>query len=188
MNLKAVIKGGLINGLATGLALHWVALALLYEIVYEFEWPRMVGTPVSVVAVIVLLVALLSIGPYAVFLSKGNVKTRKQGFLVGAGAGILVGLMVYLAVGALGNTLVLGTIPLTSYLTEPDQLNGIEADEILRPVVRSAIVGTYLVIAAHLLVGALIGGIEGLVFTLIRSWRLSRRTGAAAKSETSVND
>ena len=188
MNLKAVIKGGLINGLATGLALHWVALALLYEIVYEFKWPRMVDTLVSAVAVIVLLVALLSVGPYAVFLSKGNVKTGKQGFLVGAGAGIVVGLMVYLAVGALGNTLVLGTIPLTAYLAEPDWLNGIEADEVLGSVVRSAIVGTYLVIAAHLLVGALIGGIEGLVFILIRSWSLGRRTEAAAKSEANAND
>jgi hypothetical protein len=187
MNLKPVIKGGLINGLATGLALHWVVLSLLYEVVYEFEWPRMVGTPVSVLAVIVLLVALLSIGPYAVFLSKGNVKTRKQGVLAGAGAGIIVGLMVYLAVGALGNTLVLGTIPLVSYLAEPDRLNVIEADEVLRPVVRSAIVGTYLVIAAHLLVGALIGGIEGLVFILIRSWRVGCRTGSA-KSGTSAND
>jgi len=130
MNLKAVIKGGLINGLATALALHWVVLALLYELVYEFEWPRMIGTPVSVLAVIVLF---------------------------------------------------------TSYLAEPDQLNGIKADEVLRPVVRSAMVGTYLVIAAHLLVGALIGGIEGLVFILIRAWRLGRRTGSA-KSQTSAND
>jgi hypothetical protein len=187
MNLKAVIKGGLINGLAAGLALHWVVLALLYEVVYEFEWPTMVSTLASVLAVIVLLVALLSIGPHAVFLSKGNVKTRKQGFLVGAGAGMIVGLMVYLAVGALGNTLVLGTVPLTSYLAEPDQLTGMEADEVLRPVVRSAMVGTYLVIAAHLLGGALMGGIEGLVFILIRSSRLARRTGSA-KSETSADD
>ena len=75
----------------------------------------------------------------------------------------------------------------TSYLAEPDQLNGIKADEVLRPVVRSAMVGTHLVIAAHLLVGALIGGIEGLVFILIRAWRLGRRTGSA-KSQTSAND
>jgi hypothetical protein len=187
MNLKAVIKAGLINGLAAGLALHWLLLALLYELVVEFEWPTMIGTPVSALAVIVLLIALLSIGPYAVFLSKENVKTSKQGFLVGAGAGMVVGLMVYLAVGALGNTLVLGTIPLTSYLAEPDQLNGIQADEVLKPVVRSAMAGTYLVIAAHLLLGALIGGIEGLVFIAIRAWRPGRRTGSA-KSETSAND
>jgi hypothetical protein len=186
MNLKAVIKGGLINGLAIGLSLHWMILALLYEIVYEFEWPSIVRG-LNILAMMILFVALLSIGPYAVLLSKGNVKTKKQGFLVGGGAGIVVGLMVYLAVGVLGNTLVLGTIPLTSYLAEPDQLNGIEADEVLRPVVRSAIVGTYLVIAAHLLVGALIGGIEGLVFILIRAWRLGRRTGSV-KSETSAND
>jgi hypothetical protein len=181
MNLKAVVKGGLINGLAIALSLHWMILALLYEIAYEFEWPSIVSG-LNILAVMILLVALLSIGPCAVLLSKGNVKTKKQGFIVGAGAGLIVGLMVYLAVGALANTLVLGTIPLIAYLAEPNRLNGIEsADEVLRPVVRSAIVGTYLVSVAHLLIGALIGGVEGLAFILVRSWRLGRRTGLTAK-------
>lgn len=112
MKLKAIIKGGLINGLVVGLALLWIVFASLAASMYGVKWPGIVITPISILAVIALVVGLLSIGPHAVLLSRGSVQTRKQGFWVGAGAGVVVGLMVYLATGALAGTLTLGTVPL----------------------------------------------------------------------------
>jgi len=183
MKLKAIVKGDLINGLVVGLALHWVVLALLYERVYSFEWPGVVGTPISILAVIALVVGLLSIGPHAVLLSRKSVQTKKQGLLVGAGAGVVVGLMVYLAIGTLVGTLSLGPVQLIVYLAEPERLGGMELFDVLQPVVSRAIAGTYLLIIAHLLIGGMVGSVEGLVFMLARAWMLSRRAGPTGKSE-----
>lgn len=186
MNLKAVVKGGLINGLAVGLSLHWMIFARVYETVYEFKWPNIVSGVANILAVIILSVALLSIGPHAILLSKGNVKTKKQGVIVGAGAGVIVGLMVYLA-GAPGTTLA-GMVPLFIYFLEPARLDGIEPYAVFERVVTEAIAATYLFIVAPLLVGALIGGMEGLVFMLIRSWWPGRRTESTAQSEAGTDD
>jgi len=188
MKLKAIIKGGLINGLVVGLALHWIVCALLYAAVYNFEWPGIVSTPITILAVIALVVGLLSIGPYAILLSRGSVQTRKQGFWVGAGAGVVVGLMVYLAIGALTGTLTLGTVPLIVPLAAPELLGDAELIDVLVPVVRRAITGTYLFIIAHLLIGGLAGGVQGLVFMLARAWRMNRSAGQTGHGEAETGE
>jgi hypothetical protein len=188
MKLNAVAKSGLINGIAIGLALHWLVVALLYETVYGFEWPSIISTPVTILALIVLVVGLLSIGPHAVLQSKRDVEMKGEGFLVGAGAGLVVGLIVYLAVGALAGTLTLGTVPLIVYLAEPERLGGVEPFDVLQPIVSTAIAGTYLVIFGHLLAGALIGGIEGLVFVLARGWRRGQSAGSAEQGEVGMDE
>jgi hypothetical protein len=185
MSLKAIVKGGLTNGIAVGLAIHWLGVALLYERIYEFEFPSAIRVPLSVVAIVALVVGLLGIGPYVIILAKDGGRTKKEGLLLGAGSGIVVGLMVYLLVGALASTLVLGTVPLIVHLAETSQLDEAGLETVLTPVVKNAISGTYLVILAHLFAGAIMGGLEGLVFVILRDWKRNKSANLAEEEVVS---
>lgn len=171
MKIKAAVTAGLINGVVVGVSLHWIIVGLLYETLYGFTLPDFVSTSVSFLAFTAFVVSLLTIGPHAVLQAKGAIRSKGEGFLVGAGAGVIVGLVVFLAVGVLGVTLIFGTVPLIEYMADPARLTGAELYDILQPVVSTAIVGIYVVIVAHLFMGGLIGGIESLVFIVVQGWR-----------------
>ena len=157
MKIKAAVTTGLINGVVVGVSLHWIMVGLLYETVYGFTLPDFFSTSISILAFTAFVVSFLSIGPHAVLRSKGTIRTKGEGFVLGAGAGVIVGLVVFLAVGVLAVTLILGTVPLIEYMVEPALLTGTKLYDILQPVVSTAIVGIYVVIVGHLFMGGLIG-------------------------------
>lgn len=171
MKIKAAVTAGLINGIVIGVSLHWILVGLLYETVFGFTLPDFVSTSISILAFTAFGVSLLSIGPHTVLQAKGTIQTKGEGFLVGAGAGLIVGLVVFLAVGVLAVTLILGTVPLIEYLAEPARLTGTKLYDILQPVVSTAIAGIYVVIVGHLFLGGLIGGIESIGFFVLQGWR-----------------
>ena len=137
------------------------------------------NTTVVILALIAFTLAFLSIGPHAVLKSRGRLRSKAEGFLVGAGAGVIGGLVVYLMVGALAATLVLGTIPMIEYLAEPDRLAGAELYDILQPIVSRAIVGTYASVGGILTAGGVIGGMGSLVFYVLRGSSVGRRSEEA---------
>jgi hypothetical protein len=70
------------------------------------------------------------------------------------------------------NTLILGVIPFVDALAHPERLlfmNPVEG--ILRPAVKDAIVYTYISLLGMLAGGAVIGGVEGFLFGLLRLLR-----------------
>jgi hypothetical protein len=133
---------------------------------------ELLSSLINLVTIPLFLMAFISMGIYAVWLAGEQVDTAWRGLATGATSGMVAAVVIFLLVGATSSVLVLGVIPFITYLAQPEQLAGLDIEELLKPVVKNAIAGVYLMILAHLAYGAVVGGIEGWAFTL---WRLRRR-------------
>ncbi len=189
MKLKGALKGGLINGLAIGVASHWFYLEFVYSASFIPGWPRIVSMPLNSIALAVLITGLLSIGPHAVIQTNGSVVTRREGFIVGVGAGAVAGVVVYLVVGALAGTMGVG-VPLLFFaliMTESVVTN--DANNLLdfREIWSRAIVLTYLIIIGHLILGALIGGLEGMAYSHFRSQKSRNQSFETSKRSRALS-
>ncbi len=161
-------KAGLGNGLAAGLAIHWLFWAPLTELVYCMELPGLVVNCLGVAAVLALLAAVLTIGSRAVRLAGDRARTTRAALTIGAGAGLLAGLSVYFIVAVIGAWLVQSGVPLVCDMMGAIELGTAAAREALAQAACEAAPAPLLVLGACLALGGLLGGFEGLVYALFR--------------------
>jgi hypothetical protein len=164
--VRAIAKVGLANGLVVGLAAHWLFWAPLTELVYCIELPGLVINGLGAIAVAALLAGVLTIGPRSVHLAGEKARTVGAAIGVGSGAGLLAGLCVYLVVGVIGAWLVLSGAPLVCERMGATELGSAAAREALAQAAGEALPEPLLAAAMCLALGALLGGLGGLVYAL----------------------
>jgi len=169
--------------------MHWFIFILFYQTVYQFELPNALETIINVVAGVTLVLTTLSMGPLAVRWSQAELKTWVWGGVVGAGAGCIVGIITYLAIGALASTLFFGVVPFIPYAAAPAQLVGVDLNAFLRPILQNAISGVYSVEFNYISFWLVVGGIEGIASALLHSWRskLADRVSAPEQKTQEVS-
>lgn len=184
MKLRASVQAGLIAGFAGGLGLHWLSYRLLYERTYDFEFPAVANTPLTILAVLLAGLALGGLGPMVIAFAEGEVKTAGQGLAAGGLAGLVAGVIVFLAVGAVAAGLLFGVISLLPYLAYPERITPTGYVPMLQEAVRQTIGGTYRIMAVFLAAGAIVGGVEGAAAAWVRAALAKRRMSKVEDATT----
>jgi len=170
------IQGGLVTGVPLGLAALWYVLRSYLEAVRVSWVASALGTVLNVLAAIVGIAALICIGIYALLLLREENTSWKRALAVGAGAGVVAGIVVYLFAGAAMATAVITSLSLTPQLLSTASLTDQEKLELLVSAIGGGLTASYLVMLLHLAAGAFCGALEALVFSRVRSLRAQGRT------------
>lgn len=171
MKLRAAIQSGLISGVPVGLASLWFLVWPFYRDTRMVAISPALGTVLTVLAAIILLVGLIGVGVYCVVLLAEAQMSERQMLWAGGGAGAVAGVVAYLLGGAPGSALGLGLLSYYAPLRLPGELSIDELLQVLGSAVWGTVAGTYLVILIFLVGGFFFGGVGALVYSRIRSWR-----------------
>ncbi len=170
MKQSSDLFGAAISGLAISIGISLFTLPLLLSKTYEFEIAQSIINILGIAGILCLAASLATVGVIPVLRRK--VETYREAAAGGALSGIIAGAVVFILVGNVYSALVLGVIPFVEYLADPSLLANIDPiNAVLRPVVKSVLTDTYLVLFLHLAGGAVLSVVESVAAVWIASRR-----------------
>jgi hypothetical protein len=169
--MKHPVSQGVLSGLLVSLGIALLLMPILVSTTFEFKISLWLLNIFDLLGFAILGLSALTVGVLPTLSSKTT--EFDKAVRLSLVSGVTAGVVVFVLIGSVCTSLLLGVIPFLVYLTDPAKLLSVDpTNVVIRPVVQFVIIYSYLILLVHIAAGAVISVVESIPAALVMRTRI----------------